>query len=134
MKIIEKEVWVKDMDNASSISERLETLKRLHENGIYTILFMLPMFPGITDFRKIIESSREFVEEYWFENLNLRGSYKQDILSYIEKAYPQFVDLYTEIYKKGNMEYWHNCAHAASLLCEQLMHQCLRCSQRKLGE
>ena len=112
------EEFKKDMDNASSISERLETLKRLYENGIYTILFMSPMFPGITDFREIIESSKEFVEEYWFENLNLRGSYKQDILGYIEKCYPQFVDLYTEIYKKGNMEYWHNLSLEIEEYCK----------------
>ncbi len=41
-----------DMDNACSISERLRTLKVLHENGIYTILFMSPIFPGITNFQK----------------------------------------------------------------------------------
>lgn len=26
-----------DMDNASSIKERLKTLKKLHEDGIYTV-------------------------------------------------------------------------------------------------
>lgn len=57
----------KDMDNASTISERLKALKVLHENGIYTILFMSPIFPEITDFRAIIEASKDYVEEYWFE-------------------------------------------------------------------
>lgn len=48
-----------------------------------------------------------YVDEYWFENLNLRGNYKQDILGYIKNVYPQFAELYEEIYGKGNMEFWN---------------------------
>ena len=73
----------KDMDRASSIQERLETLKTLYENGIYTILFMSPIFIGITDWKAIIEETKEYICEYWFEDLNLRGAYKYDILKYI---------------------------------------------------
>ncbi len=104
------EQFKKDMDNASSIAERLNTLNVLHESGVYSVLFMSPIFPGITDFRKIIESSKAYVDEYWFENLNLRGSYKQDILDYIKKFYPQLMELYNNIYLQGNMEYWHDLA------------------------
>lgn len=104
------EQFKKDMDNASCISERLNALKVLHENGIYSVLFMSPIFPGITDFRKIIENSKDFVDEYWFENLNLRGSYKEDILDYIKKSYSELMELYREIYLQGNMEYWRELA------------------------
>lgn len=104
------EQFKKDMDNASSISERLNTLKVLHDNGIFSVLFMSPIFPGITDFRKMIEYSKDFVDEYWFENLNLRGSYKEDILNYIRKSYPGLMELYREIYLQGNMEYWRELA------------------------
>ena len=96
------------MDRASSIGKRLETIETLHENGIYTVLFMSPIFPGITDYKEIIVKTHRFVDGYWFENLNLRGSYKQDILSYIKNAYPQLVELYDEIYVKGNMGFWNN--------------------------
>ena len=102
------EQFKSDMDRASSIGKRLETIETLHENGIYTVLFMAPIFPGITDYKEIIVKTHRFVDEYWFENLNLRGSYKQDILSYIKNAYPQLVELYDEIYVKGNMGFWNN--------------------------
>ena len=82
------EQFKNDMDHASSIMKRLETLEILHQNGIYTVLFMSPIFPGITDYKEIIVKTHRFVDEYWFENLNLRGSYKQDILSYIKKCLP----------------------------------------------
>jgi len=112
------EQFRKDMDNASSIAERLNTLKVLHESGVYSVLFMSPIFPGITDFRKIIESSQAYVDEYWFENLNLRGSYKQDILDYIKKFYPQLMELYNNIYLQGNMEYWHDLAVDIEEYCD----------------
>ena len=53
------EKFKNDMDNASSIKDRLETLKKLHENGIYTVLFMSPIFPYITDFKKKLETAEQ---------------------------------------------------------------------------
>lgn len=113
------ESFKKDMDNASSIADRLHTLKVLHENGIRTVLFMSPIFPEITDFREIIECSRSFVDEYWFENLNLRGSYKETILSYINEKYPQYAELYHTIYRKGHMEYWNELGMQIEGYCRE---------------
>lgn len=96
------EKFSRDMDRASSISERLETLKTLHDNGIYTILFMSPIFIGITPWKEIIEKTKGFIDEYWFEDLNLRGSYKFPILSYIKANYPAFYPIYHEIYINEN--------------------------------
>lgn len=108
-----------DMDNASSINERLETLRKLHENGIYTILFMSPIFPYITEWKKIIEISKDFVDEYWFENLNLRGSYKKEILEYIKTNYSKLYDSYVEIYVKNKDEYWRNLAIEIEKFCDE---------------
>lgn len=96
----------KDMDRASSIEERLHTLRVLHENDIETVLFMSPCFPGITDFKAIIEVSADYIDEYWFENLNLRGDYKQRILTYIHEKYPYLDVLYQTIYGKNDEAYW----------------------------
>lgn len=108
-----------DMDNASSIEERLNVLKVLHENGIYTILFMSPIFPEITDYKEIIETSCLFVDEYWFENLNLRGNYKGRILKYINEKYPQYADLYKQIYLCGEKEYWNKLAVEIEDYCSE---------------
>ena len=108
-----------DMDNASSINERLETLRKLHENGIYTILFMSPIFPYITEWKEIIEISKDFVDEYWFENLNLRGSYKKEILEYIKTNYSKLYDSYVEIYVKNKDEYWINLAIEIKKFCDE---------------
>lgn len=106
-----------DMDNASSIKERLNTLRELHENGIYTVLFMSPIFPEITDYKAIIEVSNPFIDQYWFENLNLRGSYKGKILSYIKEKYPELTELYQQIYMKGKKNYWVDLSKDIDVYC-----------------
>ena len=113
------ESFKNDMDNASSIEARVNTLKVLHENGIHTVLFMSPIFPAITDYKEIIEKSRLVVDEYWFENLNLRGEYKAKIFKYIEEKYPQHMDLYKQIYMDGNREYWDGLATEIEEYCAE---------------
>ena len=108
-----------DMDNASTITERLDTLKKLHDNGIHTVLFMSPIFPYITEWKEIIEKSKNYVDEYWFENLNLRGQYKTYIMSYIKNNYPDFYNDYTDIYMKNNKKYWINLASRIECKCQK---------------
>lgn len=108
-----------DMDRASSISDRMQTLKQLHANGIYTVLFMSPIFPGITEFKPILEASKDFIDEYWFENLNLRGSYKQTIFKYIQDHYPHLSELYENIYVKGNKTYWRELSVQIEDYCKE---------------
>lgn len=109
----------KDMDNASGIERRIFALKELRKNGIYTILFMSPIFPYITDFKKIVEATQDFVCEYWFENLNLRANYKQEILSYVSEKYPQYLNGYKKIYNDKNTEYWKNLSAEIDAYCSQ---------------
>lgn len=112
------EQFKNDMDNASSIKERLETLKTLHENGIYTVLFMSPIFPYITDWKDIIEKSKDYVDEFWFENLNLRGAYKTVILDYIKEKYPAYYNVYLTIYQKKDKTYWKNLSIEINEYCD----------------
>lgn len=108
-----------DMDHASSIAERLNALQTLQKNGIHTVLFMSPIFPEITDYKEIIEKSKSFIDEYWFENLNLRGEYKHRILNYIHEKYPQYMDLYQQIYIDGSKDYWEKLAEDMELYCKE---------------
>ncbi len=107
-----------DMDSGSTIAERLEAMKLLHDVGIYTVLFMSPIFPFITDWKKIIKETKDFTDEYWFENLNLRGEYKQEILDYIDSHYPQFTDEYQKIYVQKDSAYWENLSHILKEYCK----------------
>ena len=106
-----------DMDNASTIKERIDTLKELHNNGIYTVLFMSPIFPYITEWKEIIDQTKDYVDEYWFENLNLRGSYKKEILDYIRINYSKLYSDYIDIYLKKNNKYWKDLAEEINNYC-----------------
>lgn len=106
-----------DMDKASSIKDRLETLKELHENRIYTVLFMSPIFPYITKWKEIIEISKDYVDEFWFENLNLRGSYKYSILNYIKEKYNDLFCKYIDIYENKNNYYWNDLSKKIEEYC-----------------
>ena len=108
-----------DMDNASTIKERMEALKELHNNGIYTVLFMSPIFPFITEWKEIIEETKDYIDEYWFENLNLRGDYKKDILDYIKNNYTSLYTDYIDIYEKHNNKYWQDLAKEIEDYCEK---------------
>ena len=106
-----------DMDNASTIKERMDTLKELHNNGIYTVLFMSPIFPYITEWKEIIDQTKDYVDEYWFENLNLRGNYKKEILDYIRINYSDLYSDYIDIYLKKNNKYWKDLAEEINNYC-----------------
>ena len=108
-----------DMDNASTIKERMDTLKELHNNGIYTILFMSPIFPYITEWKEIIDQTKDYIDEYWFENLNLRGSYKKEVLDYIKFNYSDLYSNYIDIYMNKNNKYWKELAKEINNYCNQ---------------
>lgn len=111
------ETFREHMDKASTISERLDALKNLHGNGIKTILFMSPIFPYITKWKEIIEISKEYIDEYWFENLNLRGSYKKIILDYIKEKYNNYYNEYIKIYEKKDNTYWEKLSKEIEEYC-----------------
>ncbi|MDE2546544.1 MAG: radical SAM mobile pair protein B [Methanocorpusculum sp.] len=100
------ETFQKDMDQAVSIPRRLKAMKTFFEAGIRTTCFISPIFPGITDIPAIVRKTRDQCNLIWLENLNLRGSYKQNILTYIAENYPELIPLYHEIYQLGSRRYW----------------------------
>lgn len=100
------EKFQSDMDDAVCISRRLNAMKTFYDAGIRTVCFISPFFPGITDFEAIFERVKDQCDFIWIENLNLRGSFKKDILNYIKVNYPDFVPLYDRIYQKKDNGYF----------------------------
>lgn len=95
-----------DMDRAVSIRRRLDAMQAFYEAGVRTTCFISPIFPGITDAKAIIRRVKKQCHLVWLENLNLRGGYKSDVLSYISRYYPRLAPLYHDIYQKGDRTYW----------------------------
>lgn len=107
-----------EMDSAVSIGRRLEAMRVFHEAGVRTTCFISPIFPGITDVPAIIDRVRGICNLVWLENLNLRGSFKGEILSWIRENRPELEGLYREIYAEGDMSYWHGLDEAMRAYCD----------------
>lgn len=103
----------------SSVEERLETLKILKENGIRTVVFIAPVIPEITDFKKIIELTKDYTDEYWFDMLTLRTSFKTSIFKFIEEEYPIFKSIYEDIYNKKNSKYFEELSEEIDKYCKE---------------
>ena len=98
---------VKNRLEPRSISSvrRLEALKKLHEAGIKTTLFVSPIFPEASDWKKLIDLTKNFVNEYWFENLNFYPSIRDNVYEFLRDYNLSLIDKYKEIYS-GTSNYW----------------------------
>ncbi len=90
---------------ASSVDKRINALKELHKTGIHTALFISPILPEITDWKALINETKSFVDEYWFENLNLYPSIKEEVYRFLRKNKPKSILKYKGIYAKDS-DYW----------------------------
>ncbi|MDO8524093.1 MAG: radical SAM protein [bacterium] len=78
--------------------QRISALQRLKEQGIKTYAFVSPIIPELIaspagalakeGLQDIINKTRNFVDYYWFEFLNLRGAGKE-FAQVLQKEFPQ---------------------------------------------
>ena len=108
-----------DMDKAVTIQRRLAAMKRLHDEGIRTICFISPIFPGITDVPAIISAVKNQCNYIWLENLNLRGSFRTDIMQYIADKHPELKELYQTVYTGNNKTYWKKLSDDVEQFCRK---------------
>ena len=103
---------------AGSIKSRIEILKKLKGENIPVYLFISPIFPMLTQLEEIIATCKDTVDFIYFENLNLRGRYKKIILDFISKNFPEYSQLYQDIYTKNKKEYWYLLMEDINRLCK----------------
>ena len=103
---------------AGSIKSRIEILEKLKGENIPVYLFISPIFPMLTQLEEIIATCKDTVDFIYFENLNLRGRYKKIILDFISKNFPEYNQLYQDIYTKNKKEYWYLLMEDINRLCK----------------
>lgn len=103
---------------AGNIKSRIEILKKLKGENIPVYLFISPIFPMLTQLEEIIATCKDTVDFIYFENLNLRGRYKKIILDFISKNFPEYNQLYQDIYTKNKKEYWYLLMEDINRLCK----------------
>ena len=83
-------------------------LRILKDNHINTYLFISPIFPGISDVDTLINLVYDYADEIWFENLNLRGNYKNKVLNLIRNKYNEYFPFFERVYKKRDNTFWND--------------------------
>ena len=68
--------------------ERIHALKVLHENGIKNYAFISPIIPNLVNVEELIKETKDFVDFYWFEFLNLKAGGKE-FREWLKQNYPE---------------------------------------------
>lgn len=101
---------------SSSHKKRIRALKILKKNGVKTYAFVSPIIPYLVKVEQCIHETKDFVDFYFFEILNLRGAGKnfESLLknkfpkSYEkminQKKFDKFIKEIRGIIKKANIE------------------------------
>ena len=66
---------------------------------------LFPFLSYLTNWKEIIESSKDYIDEYWFENLNLYSSIKSSVFDVYRQKYPRLSKKIEE-FKLNSFEYW----------------------------
>ncbi len=72
--------------NAPNMERRFRALERLHDAGIRNYGFVSPVIPNLTDLDYVIEQTKDFVEYYIIELLNLKAS--REFRYWLKENYP----------------------------------------------
>ncbi|MBU1144884.1 MAG: radical SAM protein [Firmicutes bacterium] len=94
---------------ASLPSVRIEALKALKERGIKTYVFIAPIIPILTNVFQIIDSTKDFVDYYMFDSLNLKHPDNQkNIFQFINQYFPDLLKDYQDIFIHRNSPYYNS--------------------------
>lgn len=91
---------------ASSVSQRMQALRTLHQNGIRTWVHVSPMFPYLTDWQALLQQLQPYTDSFSFENLKLRAASLPRVLLYITHKHPQLRAAYEQIFRQNDTGYW----------------------------
>lgn len=109
----------KTLDRSSPVEDKLRALKEVHEGGVKTGVFVAPILIGVTDWRGIIERTRDYADEYWFETLSCGGSYKRDMLRWVLWSHKDLWDTYHDIYVDGKFDEMYRLAEEVEDYCRE---------------
>jgi len=78
-----------------SNERRIHALKVLYENGIKNYAFISPIIPNLIDVEELIKETKDFVNFYFFEFLNLRAS-GREFIEWLKQNYPESYDVISD--------------------------------------
>lgn len=103
---------------ASPVQNRIKALKKLKEAGIKTYVFIGPILPFLTDWKKIVLETRHCSDLYMFENLNVAGSIWGSVKKWLKEKHPELSGKYERIYFSKS-DYWDKAGEIKQFYKEQ---------------
>lgn len=107
----------------SSIEKRFNALKKVHEEGLKTYIFISPIIPFITNWKRIIEKNKDYADYFMFENLNVTGTVWGAVKRWLKNKHPDKLDSFRNIYFQDDI-YWERVEDEIRSYCEGEMIQC----------
>jgi DNA repair photolyase len=108
---------------ASPVKNRIKALEKLKEAGIKTYVFIGPILPFLTDWKKIVIKTKHCADFYIFENLNVVGPVWNSVRKWIETRHPELGEKYRSIYFCKN-DYWHKKKEEIKKFCKKRKLDC----------
>ena len=109
---------------APSVTERLEAIQELSENGIITGVALIPIIPYIVEdeIEDIIKKVKEYKGKYLLHRyLELKGDQRNIFLSNLKELYPHLLGKYDILYRESYLpsdEYQSKIDKIIKLLCD----------------
>jgi DNA repair photolyase len=89
---------------AASPARRLAALRKLHESGVATGVFVSPILPGLTNLYGVFEAVREFTGGISAETLNVRAADWRRLAAAFKKTFPDRFPAFRE--NALSPDYW----------------------------
>jgi DNA repair photolyase len=89
------------------IKNKIKALEELKKARIKTYVFIGPILPFLTDWKKIIKQTKHCSDFYMFENLNTFGTVRESVKKWLKAEHPDLLEKYEIIYFSKN-DYWDN--------------------------
>lgn len=111
--------FVQDIEPSYDAQERLKAIQKLHKEGIKVCVNVAPVFPVLTDWKEIINETKNYADEYVFESLTLRNEFKPAILNYIWSKHKDLYPTYYEIYKEAKTSAYERTMEEIDEFCDE---------------
>jgi len=105
MSVLDKTLQRSLEPRAASPEKRIRAVKLLKSAGLRTFVFISPILPGLTQWQDIVNRAGNYVDEIWFENLNITNVNWQSIRVWLQSNQPELLGLYEKIYT-SDKDYW----------------------------
>lgn len=102
----------------SAPQARINALKKLNQANIETYIFIGPIMPYLTDWKKIILKTRNYADLYMFENLTVRGNIWSQVEKWLKTEHPKLLKQYQKIYFTQN-NYWDRVEQEIKKFCKE---------------